>query len=80
MRNPILARVLAACCAIAACTSPQPKPVSVESRLAAQNALFEEQYQSDLKTHPERATAYHEGIPGHHMQQSVAPQMTDLPK
>jgi uncharacterized protein (DUF885 family) len=27
------------------------------SRIAAQNALFEEQYQSDLKAHPERATA-----------------------
>src|ERR1700719_1562446 len=26
-------------------------------RLAAQNALFEEQYQSDLRNHPERATA-----------------------
>ena len=33
-------------------------PVSVESRLAAQNALFEEQYQSDLKTSPETATAF----------------------
>ena len=28
----------------------------------------------------DEATAYHEGIPGHHMQQSVAQQMTDLPK
>jgi uncharacterized protein (DUF885 family) len=28
-----------------------------ESRLAAQNALFEEYYQGELKTHPERATA-----------------------
>jgi uncharacterized protein (DUF885 family) len=34
--------------------APQP----VELRLAAQNALFEEQYQSDLSLHPERATAY----------------------
>jgi uncharacterized protein (DUF885 family) len=31
---------------------------SVTSRLAAQNALFEEQYQSDLKSSPETATAY----------------------
>jgi uncharacterized protein (DUF885 family) len=30
---------------------------SVADRVAAQNALFEEQYQSDLKEHPERATA-----------------------
>jgi uncharacterized protein (DUF885 family) len=30
---------------------------AVGSRIAAQNALFEEQYQADLKTHPERATA-----------------------
>ncbi len=28
----------------------------------------------------DEATAYHEGIPGHHMQQSVAQQMTNLPK
>jgi uncharacterized protein (DUF885 family) len=31
---------------------------SVGSRLAAQNALFEEQYQSDLKASPQTATAY----------------------
>jgi uncharacterized protein (DUF885 family) len=30
----------------------------VEDRVAAQNALFEEQYQADLLAHPERATAY----------------------
>ena len=30
----------------------------VASRLAAQNALFEQQYQSDLKSSPETATAY----------------------
>jgi uncharacterized protein (DUF885 family) len=30
---------------------------ALASRIAAQNALFEEQYQSDLKAHPERATA-----------------------
>src|ERR1700761_579855 len=30
---------------------------SVAGRIAAQNALFEEQYQTDLKDHPERATA-----------------------
>jgi uncharacterized protein (DUF885 family) len=32
-------------------------PATLESRLAAQNALFEEQYQTDLENHPERATA-----------------------
>jgi uncharacterized protein (DUF885 family) len=32
------------------------KPVA--ERLAAQNALFEEQYESDLRNFPERATAY----------------------
>jgi uncharacterized protein (DUF885 family) len=31
---------------------------SVEARVAAQSALFEEYYQSELKAHPERATAY----------------------
>ena len=33
-----------------------PKPVA--DRLAAQNTLFEEQYESDLKYFPERATAF----------------------
>ncbi len=31
---------------------------SAESRVAAQNALLEEYYQTELKAHPERATAY----------------------
>jgi uncharacterized protein (DUF885 family) len=31
---------------------------SVADRIAAQNALFEEQYESDLKNFPERATAF----------------------
>ncbi len=31
---------------------------SAESRAAAQNALFEEYYQQELQTHPERATSY----------------------
>lgn len=30
---------------------------TLDSRIAAQNALFEEQFQADLKAHPERATA-----------------------
>jgi len=33
-----------------------PKPVA--DRLAAQNALFEEQYETDLRNFPERATAF----------------------
>jgi uncharacterized protein (DUF885 family) len=43
--------------AIAGCVFAQnAKPVA--DRLAAQNALFEEQYESDLRNFPERATAY----------------------
>jgi uncharacterized protein (DUF885 family) len=43
--------------AIAASVSAQnTKPVA--DRLAAQNALFEEQYESDLRNFPERATAF----------------------
>jgi uncharacterized protein (DUF885 family) len=38
--------------AMAAETAP------LTARLAAQNALFEEEYQAELKAHPERATAY----------------------
>jgi uncharacterized protein (DUF885 family) len=44
---------LAAALVIAGCKSAD----TVESRLAAQNALFEESYQADLLAHPERATA-----------------------
>ncbi len=43
--------------AVAGCVFAQnPKPVA--DRLATQNALFEEQYESDLRNFPERATAY----------------------
>jgi len=43
--------------AIAGSTSAQ-NAAPVTARLTAQNALFEEQYQSDLRNFPERATAY----------------------
>ena len=36
--------------------TPQVKPLA--DRLAAQNALFDEQYESDLRNFPERATAF----------------------
>ena len=43
--------------AVAGCAFAQNlKPVA--DRLAAQNALFEEQYESDLRNFPERATAF----------------------
>lgn len=32
-------------------------PATVQARVAAQNVLFEEYYQNDLKTHPESATS-----------------------
>jgi uncharacterized protein (DUF885 family) len=53
MPNVILAAALLAASFTAAAVSPAP----LASRLAAQNALFEEQFQADLKNHPERATA-----------------------
>jgi uncharacterized protein (DUF885 family) len=43
---------------MAAGAASSPAPASVESRIAAQNAIFEEYYQSELEAHPERATAY----------------------
>src|ERR1700683_183586 len=58
MRNVNSALILAACGVITACATLSPQSSSVESRLAAQNALFEEQYQADLKANPERATSY----------------------
>src|SRR5579863_6981353 len=33
-------------------------PKSVADRLAAQNGLFDEQYETDLRNFPERATAF----------------------
>ena len=44
---------------LAACQSLHPpSAASLESRLAAQNAIFEEEYELDLKIHPETATSY----------------------
>jgi uncharacterized protein (DUF885 family) len=59
MRNQTLALIFAACCCSAAHgAAPDAAPAGVESRVAAQNSLFEEYYQSELKAHPERATAF----------------------
>lgn len=58
MRNELRALVVAACGAIAACTSLAPNSAAVEARVAAQNALFEDEYQYELRMHPERATSY----------------------
>jgi uncharacterized protein (DUF885 family) len=58
MRNRMITVVIAASISTAAWASPSRAPVSVEARIAEQNALFEEQYESDLKAHPEIATAY----------------------
>src|SRR5882762_5304791 len=44
--------------AILCWTSAVGKASPVESRLAEQDALFEEQYESDLKAHPEAATSF----------------------
>jgi uncharacterized protein (DUF885 family) len=57
MRPQILNLLLAMClCAIAPSSLIAQTP-PVEARIAAQNALFEEIYQADLKNNPERATA-----------------------
>src|ERR1700730_17326759 len=59
MRNKILVFLFAVCCfSLADAASPDSAAVSVETRVATQNSLFEEYYQFELKTHPERATAY----------------------
>jgi uncharacterized protein (DUF885 family) len=58
MRSKLLTLLLSACFVIpSTCTLTAQTP-SVDSRLASQNALFEEIYQADLKNSPERATAY----------------------
>jgi uncharacterized protein (DUF885 family) len=53
----MLKTMLAAALAAVSLTAAAAAPASLASRLAAQNTLFEEQFQSDLKNHPERATA-----------------------
>src|ERR1700732_721999 len=53
MRNITSIVLLVFCSLVAFAKAPEP----VAARVSAQNALFEEQYQSDLKRHPERATA-----------------------
>jgi uncharacterized protein (DUF885 family) len=55
MHKTALVGLLIACSFTAAGAAKESDALA--SRIAAQNALFEEQYQSDLKTHPERATA-----------------------
>ncbi len=54
MRTPITALLLIATAALASAQNPKP----VAERLAAQNALFDEQYETDLRNFPERATAF----------------------
>jgi uncharacterized protein (DUF885 family) len=48
----------AACLALLASPLADAKDTSVTARLAAQNALFDEQYEADLAARPEQATAY----------------------
>jgi uncharacterized protein (DUF885 family) len=54
----ITACLLATCLQIPAFPGLPPGLPSLESRITAQNTLFEEQYQSELKAHPQLATAY----------------------
>jgi uncharacterized protein (DUF885 family) len=53
MHKTALVGLLLACSFTVAAKDSEP----VAARIAAQNALFEEQYQADLKAHPERATS-----------------------
>ena len=43
---------------VASISLPGQTPATVADRVAAQNAIFEDQYQSDLRYSPERATAF----------------------
>jgi uncharacterized protein (DUF885 family) len=58
MRTQSLLVGVAVCFAIGTSFAADNKPASVDARLAAQNALFDEQYESDLREHPQQATAY----------------------
>ncbi len=56
MRAKIAILLLTAALATSVFAQQNSKPVA--ERLAAQNALFEEQYETDLKNFPERATSF----------------------
>ena len=50
---------LLACSLLALCAPLSANsPGSVQERLAEQNGLFDEYYETELKAHPEMATAY----------------------
>ncbi len=55
MRNHLIVAFIAVG-SLAACATTDTHP-TVQARLSAQNALFEEQYESDLRLHPLRASA-----------------------
>jgi uncharacterized protein (DUF885 family) len=57
-KNFIFASVAVAMVVAAGVSLRAQKSDSVAERLAAQNAIFQEQYESDLRNFPERATAY----------------------
>ena len=54
MRLHLLMAVLSSLAACAFAQNAQP----AADRVAAQNAIFDEQYESDLRNFPERATAF----------------------
>jgi uncharacterized protein (DUF885 family) len=54
MRYPLSLVFLFALAVLVSAQNPKP----VADRVAAQNALFEEQYEADLRNFPERATSY----------------------
>jgi uncharacterized protein (DUF885 family) len=58
MRTDTLSLALTACLILTASTSLAAPPPSVASRVAAQNALFEEQFESDMRASPETATEF----------------------
>jgi uncharacterized protein (DUF885 family) len=58
MQYQKLAVGMVACVSLVGWTALSAKTSSLDERVAAQNALFDEQYESDLAARPETATAY----------------------
>src|ERR1035441_10866136 len=56
--GPLAVCILLLCAPFGAALGQQPTAADVAARIAAQNELFEEQYQTDLKLSPQMATAY----------------------
>jgi len=58
MKTPASLTGLLTCLLVVCAAPPAQGAAAVQERIAAQNALFDEYYETELKTHPQMATAF----------------------